>query len=126
MAKEDAADAVDGVDPHSALKRGQELALLPIDLLRAPIGEGAGRFRRLAVELVDETPVRVSADETRAADGLQQVDRFRRHGAGRDVTAKHYEVRLLTLHIPQHSFQRRQIAVDVRQRRHPHLRRAQR
>src|SRR5437773_8275057 len=106
MAKEDAADAVDGVDLHSVLKRGQEVALLPIDLLRAPIGEGAGRFRRLAVELVDETAVRISADEPGAIDGLQEVDSFRGHGAGRDVTAKHYEVRLLTLDVPQHGFQR--------------------
>src|SRR5207237_8155460 len=73
VTEERAADPVHAVDPYRALKRGQEVALVAVDLLRAPFREGARRLRWPAVEFVDQAAVGVTAYKTHALDGLQPV-----------------------------------------------------
>src|SRR6266508_5677428 len=64
MDEQDPSDAVDSIDGHAGLEAGQEVTLLAIDLLCAPVGKRTRhRRRRLAVELLDQAAVGVATHE---------------------------------------------------------------
>jgi hypothetical protein len=74
----------------------------------------------MSVERFDQTAVCVATHEPRALDRAQEVDGLCGHGARCDVTAEDDQVGFFAMDLGQDCFQRRQVAVNVRQRGHPH------